>query len=257
MLMIRPTDVVWTEGSGPTQVVDSEAGETPAESDAGTVAEGASPGSGSEQEIVVMRSEADQPMEQEARVARWEIDAAHSEIEFAIRHLMISTIKGRFNRFRGFITFAPRAALPAAVEVEIDVASIDTGQEQRDIHLRSGDFFDVETYPTILFVSRRIELLSADHFRIVGDLRLHGVTQPITLEAIFQGMGHDPWGHSRASFTATTQIDRRNFGLTWNRPLENSGVMVGDMVSITLDIEAVNQDEGMAIEDTGAVTQDV
>lgn len=197
-----------------------------------------------------MRSHADQPVAWEGWAARWEIDPAHSEIEFAIRHLMISTIKGRFDRFRGFIAFTHAEALPAAVEVEIDAASIDSGQEQRDIHLRSGDFFDVETYPTILFVSQRIELLSADHFRIVGDLRMHGVTRPVTLEAIFLGFGRDPWGQTRASVTATTKIDRRDFGMTWNRPLDDSGVMIGDTVSISLDIEAVKKEDGTAAQDT-------
>ena len=193
-----------------------------------------------------MRGQTGQPVGPEALGGRWAIDPAHSEIEFAIQHLMISTIKGRFNRFNGFITFTRGQALPAAVEVEIETASIDTGQEQRDIHLRSGDFFDVETYPTILFVSRRVEALSADHFRILGQLRLHGVTQPVTLEAIFPGIGRDPWGQLRASFTATNQIDRREFGLSWNRPLEGSGVMIGDMVSISLIIEAVKREEGIA-----------
>lgn len=201
-----------------------------------------------------MNSQTGQPAEREAQAARWEIDTAHSAIEFAIRHLMISTIKGRFNQFSGFIAFAGADALPAAVEVEIDAASIDTGQKQRDIHLRSGDFFDVETYPAILFVSRQIDVLSDDHFRIVGDLRLHGVTQPVTLEAIFQGMGTDPWGHQRAGFTSTTRINRRDFGLTWNRPLGDSGVMVGDTVSISLDIEAIKLENGTAIEEPGAAT---
>jgi polyisoprenoid-binding protein YceI len=241
--MVRPTEVAWVDEAQPERSGGQEAGEPSGEE---PVVAGERRSVAPEQEVGTMRGQTGQPVGPEALGGRWAIDPAHSEIEFAIRHLMISTIKGRFNRFNGFITFARGQALPAAVEVEIEAASIDTGQEQRDIHLRSGDFFDVETYPTILFVSRRVEALSADHFRILGQLRLHGVTQPVTLEAIFLGIGRDPWGQLRASFTATTQIDRREFGLSWNRPLEGSGVMIGDMVSISLNIEAVKREEGIA-----------
>ncbi len=257
VLMVRPAGVAWTESSRPAVSEGHEAEAPQPERVAETETKSVSPGPKPEQEEAAVKSETGQPAAWEAEAVRWEIDPAHSEIEFSIRHLMISTIKGRFNRFSGFITFTHAEALPAAVEVEIDVASIDTGQEQRDIHLRSGDFFDVETYPTILFVSRRIDLLSADHFRIVGDLRMHGVTRPVTLEAIFLGFGRDPWGQQRASFTATTRIDRRDFGITWNQPLEAGGIMIGDTVSISLNIEAVKREIGTAGQSTGEAAQDV
>lgn len=256
VLMVRPAEVAWTEVSRPAVSGGHEAGEPQPASAEALETKGVSPSPEPEQEVAAMRSETGQLAAWEAEAARWEIDPSHSEIEFAIRHLMISTIKGRFNRFSGFIAFTHAEALPAAVEVEIDVSSIDTGQEQRDIHLRSGDFFDVETYPTILFVSRRIDLLSADHFRIVGDLRMHGVTRPVTLEAIFLGFGRDPWGQQRASFTATTRIDRREFGITWNQPLEAGGIMIGDTVSISLNIEAVKREIGTAGQGIGDAAQD-
>ncbi len=254
VLMVRPAGVAWTEGSRPAVSggLEAEAPQPAPVEEAKSV----SPSPAPEREVAPVKGETSLPAAWEAEAARWEIDPAHSEIEFSIRHLMISTIKGRFNRFSGFIAFTHAEALPAAVEVEIDVASIDTGQEQRDIHLRSGDFFDVETYPTILFVSRRIDLLSADHFRIVGDLRMHGVTRPVTLEAIFLGFGRDPWGQQRASFTATTRIDRRDFGITWNQPLEAGGIMIGDTVTISLNIEAVKREIGMAGQSTGEAARD-
>jgi polyisoprenoid-binding protein YceI len=176
----------------------------------------------------------------QAYVARWAIDPVHSEILFAIRYLMISTIRGRFDHFSGYIGFAQGQPLPAVVEVEIDAASIDTGNAERDTHLRSPDFFDVATYPTIYFVSRQIEPVSATQFQITGDLRLHGVSREVILEATFEGSGHDPWGNTRAGFTAITQINRRDFGISWNQPLE-TGVVLGDTVKITLDIQAVKQ----------------
>jgi polyisoprenoid-binding protein YceI len=176
-----------------------------------------------------------------AQMTHWVIDPAHSEIEFAIRHLMISTIKGRFNDFSGSIQVDEEHLAVTRVEVEIDAASIDTGQEQRDFHLRSGDFFDVESYPEIRFVSRQVDSLGANHFRITGDLRLHGVTRPVVLDATVEGTGQDPWGNTRASFTATTQINRYDFGLTWNQPLDVEGVMIGDTVRIYLNIQAVKQ----------------
>jgi polyisoprenoid-binding protein YceI len=172
---------------------------------------------------------------------RWRIDPDHSEIRFAIRHLMISTVRGRFTRFRGDLIYDDVRERPAGVLVEIDAASIDTGHTQRDLHLRSGDFFDVESHPQILFASKHIEPIGGNHYQVDGDLRLRGETRPVVLDVTFEGTGEDPSGQMRASFTATTQIDRRDFGLTWNRPLEAGGVLVGDMVRIYLEIQAVQE----------------
>lgn len=176
-----------------------------------------------------------------AHMTHWVIDPAHSEIEFAIRHLMISTINGRFTDFSGSIQFDEEHLALTWIQVEIVAASIDTGQEQRDIHLRSGDFFDVESYPEIRFASRQVTSLGANHFRIIGDIRLHGVTRPVVLDATVAGTGQDPWGNTRTSFAATTHINRYDFGITWNQPLNGEGVMLGDTVRIDLDIQAVKQ----------------
>lgn len=175
--------------------------------------------------------------------SRWDIDPAQSEIRFSIRQLMINTVKGQFERMRGYVGFDEVHRTPVLVEVEIDAASITTGMEQRDIHLRSGDFFDVETHPNILFVSRSFESEGRDHYRITGDLRLHGVTREVVLDATFEGIERDPWGHERAAFRGTTQINRHDFGLNWNRAIEAGGMMVGDTVRISLDIQAVKRDE--------------
>jgi polyisoprenoid-binding protein YceI len=179
--------------------------------------------------------------EQHGQVIRWEIDRDHSDITFAIKHLMISTVRGRFNAFQGYIDFNPDRPTEAAIYTEIDVASIDTGSPQRDEHLRSADFFDAETYPTITFVSQRVEPRRDNHFNVIGDLTMHGVTREVTLDAKFEGIGQDPWGNSRAAFTANTTVNREDFGLTWNAALETGGLMVGKDVKISLDIQTVRK----------------
>ncbi len=174
-------------------------------------------------------------------VARWAIDPAHSEVGFSIRHLMISSVKGRFGAFRGHLDFDEARPTEAAVDVEIDVASVDTGSADRDAHLRSPEFFDADACPTIRFVSRRVQPLDEDHFKVVGDLTLHGVTREVVLDVCYEGSGTDPWGNRRAGFTANTKINRKDFGLTWNAALETGGVMVGEDVKITLDIQVIKQ----------------
>jgi polyisoprenoid-binding protein YceI len=174
-------------------------------------------------------------------LTNWTIDPDHSEIRFSIRHLMVSTVKGQFQTFRGDLIYDHQLEQPAGVVVEIDAESIDTGQIQRDIHLRSGDFFDVENHPHIRFASRDVESIGSNHSRVHGDLRLLRKTQPVVLDVTFEGIGSDPDGNMRASFSATTEINRHEFGLTWNRPVEAGGVMVGDSVRIYLEIQAVQQ----------------
>lgn len=171
----------------------------------------------------------------------WAIDPNHSEIRFSVRHMMVSTVKGSFQTFRGDLSYDHQLEQPAGVMVEIDAASIETGQIQRDIHLRSGDFFDVENYPQIRFASRDVESIGKNHYRVHGDLRLLRETQPIVLDVTFEGIGEDPDGNMRASFSATTEMDRQAFGLTWNRAVETGGVLVGDSVRIYLEIQAVQQ----------------
>ena len=173
--------------------------------------------------------------------SRWIIDPENSEIRFAIRHMMVSNVRGRFTSFRGDLVYDHALDQPSGVMVEIDAASIDTGQIQRDIHLRSGDFFDVENYPHILFATRDVESIGNNHYRVHGDLRLLRETRQVVLDVTFEGIGEDPEGNMRASFTGTTEINRHDFGLTWNSPLDAGGVMVGETVRIYLEIQATQQ----------------
>jgi polyisoprenoid-binding protein YceI len=171
----------------------------------------------------------------------WSIDPAHSHVEFAVRHLMISTVKGRFGVVTGTVKTDEADPAKGEVEVSIDAASIDTREAQRDAHLKSADFFDVERFPTITFRGSRISDVSGDRFKLTGDLTIHGVTRPVTLDVTSEGRGKDPWGGERAGFSATTKIKRSEFGLTWNQVLETGGIAVGDEIKISLDIEAVKQ----------------
>ena len=168
----------------------------------------------------------------------WKVDSAHSHVEFAVRHLMIATVKGRFAAVEGTVT-ADDGLADASVDVTIDVASIDTRQEQRDAHLRSADFFEVDRYPTITFKSRRSEQGPDNVVRLVGDLTIHGVTKEVTLTVVPEGRGKDPWGGERAGFSASTKINRHDFGLTWNQVLETGGIAVGTDVKISIDVELV------------------
>lgn len=171
----------------------------------------------------------------------WQIDATHASVEFAVKHLMLVTTKGRFTGVNGTIVADEADPTRSTVEVTIDAASIDTRNEQRDTHLRSPDFLDVEHYPTITFRSRRVEPLGGDRYRVVGDLTIRGVTREVVLDATFHGRTKDPWGNERAGFSAQATIDRRDFGITWNLPLEAGGVVVGNEVKIAIEIEAVRQ----------------
>ena len=172
-------------------------------------------------------------------VRTWNIDASHSIAEFAVRHMMVSTVKGRFGRLEGAIEGDEANPTASSVRATIDVASIDTSDEQRDAHLRSDDFFNAERYPHITFVSKRIERVDAEYFRIVGDLTIRDVTKEVVLDTKFEGQVRDPYGNQRAGFTATTQINRGDFGVSFNGALETGGVIVGDKVKITLHIEAM------------------
>jgi polyisoprenoid-binding protein YceI len=167
----------------------------------------------------------------------WDIDPSHSQVEFSVRHLMVSKVKGHFGRFQGTITVGDDP-LAAAVEATIDVASIDTNDPQRDTHLRSADFLDVEHHPTATFVSRGVRPAGKDYV-VSGDLTLHGVTRPVDLRLEFNGVGEDPYGGTRAGFSATAEVNRRDFGIDISMPLANGGVVVGDKITLTLAIQAV------------------
>lgn len=178
-------------------------------------------------------------MTTETAVRTWNIDAAHSIAEFAVRHMMVSTVKGRFGSLEGVIEGDEAHPTASSVRATIDVASIDTHDEQRDAHLRSDDFFNAEKYPHITFASKRVERVNGDNYRVVGDLTIRDVTKEVALDTEFEGQVRDPYGNVRAGFTATAQIDRTDFGVSFNGVLEAGGVIVGDKVKITLHIEAV------------------
>jgi polyisoprenoid-binding protein YceI len=172
--------------------------------------------------------------------ATWRIDPAHSHIEFAVRHMMISTVKGRFAEFSGTIEGDEQDPASSSVRVEIAASSIDTRAEQRDAHLRSADFLDADRFPTITFVSKRVER-AGDHLRLVGDVTIHGVTREIVLAVESGGRGKDPWGQERAAFHATGKLDRTDFGLNWNQALETGGILVGTELKISVDVELIRE----------------
>lgn len=171
----------------------------------------------------------------------WSVDPAHSHVEFAVKHLMISTVKGRFGVVRGTVRSDDADPAKGQAEIEIDADSIDTREAQRDAHLRSADFFNVEKFPKLTFRSTRIADVSGDRFKLIGDLTIHGVTREVTLDVTSEGRGKDPWGGERAGFSATTRIKRSDFGLTWNQALETGGFVVGDEIKVSLDVELVKQ----------------
>src|SRR5215216_283671 len=175
-------------------------------------------------------------MTTQTAISTWSIDGAHSIAEFAVKHMMISTVKGRFRDLSGTIEIDEARPENSSVEAAIQTASIDTGVEQRDAHLRSGDFFDADAFPTIAFRSTRVERTAGDEWNVYGDLTLHGVTRTVVLDLEFEGETIDAWGKRRAAFTATTSINRRDFGLNWNGVIEAGGVVVQDKVKITLHI---------------------
>ena len=171
----------------------------------------------------------------------WRIDPAHTQVEFAVRHLMISTVRGRFSDVSGSVSVPDGDFSRAEVEATIGVGSIDTREPQRDAHLVSPDFFDAQQFPSLHFKSRRVEPSPRDERRFVveGDLTLHGVTRSVQLVATVEGQGRDPWGNERTGFSVTGKISRKEFGLTWNQLLETGGVAVGDEVKISIDTELV------------------
>jgi polyisoprenoid-binding protein YceI len=172
---------------------------------------------------------------------RWEIDSSHSGIHFSVRHLVIAKVRGQFGRWSGTVLVPGGDVGRASVDVTIDASSIDTGVADRDTHLKSADFFDVATYPSITFRTDRVESQGNGRWQLVGQLTLKGVTREVTFSVESHGRTADPWGNLRAAFTAKTAIDRRDFGLTWNQMLETGGVVVGERVDIEVDLEAVQQ----------------
>ena len=184
---------------------------------------------------------ATQAAETPARTTTWTIDPAHTQVWFSVKHMMFATVKGQFPGVAGTLTLDERDAGASRIEVQLEAGTIDTRNEQRDAHLRSADFFDVEQYPQLTFVSRRVESLGGTQYRITGDLTIRGITREVVLEAEETGRGTDPWGQAKLGFTATARIDRKEFGLTWNQALEAGGVLVSDEVKISIDGQAIRE----------------
>lgn len=168
----------------------------------------------------------------------YDIDGPHTSVEFVGRHLMITKVRGRFNDVRGQITIAEDPE-QSHVEVEIGVASLSSGNDDRDAHLKSADFFDAEQYPTITFASTAVRPLRDNAWELTGDLTVRGTTRPITLQVDFDGGGASPMGDERIGFSAATEVNREDFGLTWNVGLETGGVLVGKTVRIELAVQAI------------------
>ena len=166
----------------------------------------------------------------------WTVDAAHSTVGFVVRHLVVAKTRGRFGTFDGTITIG-EDPLQSSVKASVDTASVNTNDEGRDGHLRTNDFFDVETYPKITFQSTSIEADGSDYL-LHGDLTIKGVTKPVTFDLEFEGVATDPWGNTKAGFTAETEINRKDWGLDYNAVLEAGGVLIGEKVKLTLEVEA-------------------
>jgi polyisoprenoid-binding protein YceI len=177
----------------------------------------------------------------------WELDAAHSSVEFSVKHMMMTTVRGRFKNLTGTLTGNEDHPTGCCVEVEIETASIDTGSTDRDAHLKSADFFDAEQYPRISFKSTHLDgdprAAEGSRFRVFGDLTIRDTTMPIAFDCMFEGRGNDPWGKERAGFSAYTEIDRRDWGLKWNQVIETGGVLVANKVRIEAEVQFVKKED--------------
>ncbi len=177
-----------------------------------------------------------------AATSNWQIDPAHSSAQFAVKHLAISTVRGAFSSVKGAVQLDDKDITKSSVDVTIDVSTVDTREPNRDKDLRSDHFFDVEHFPTMTFKSKKVEQLAPGKLKVTGDLTIRGVTKEVVLD--LEGPTapiKDPWGNQRMAATATTKINRQDFGVKWNAVMDNGGVVVGDDVSITIDVEMVSK----------------
>jgi polyisoprenoid-binding protein YceI len=172
---------------------------------------------------------------------KWAIDPTHSSVDFSIRHMMIAKVKGSFNQFDATIEADPEDLTTADITFSVDTASVDTRNDDRDAHLRSADFFDVENHPKMTFKATKIVKTGDGEYDVTGDLTIRGVTRSETFKVTFEGAGKDPWGNHKAGFSAEGTIKRSDYGLTWNAALETGGVLVGDDVKVHIEVEAVAQ----------------
>lgn len=171
-------------------------------------------------------------------MAKYVVDPTHSSIGFQAKHMMISKVKGHFDRFNSELDINPEDLSGGNIQFEVEIASINTNNEDRDNHLRSADFFDAETHPTMKFVATDIKKVDDDEYKITGDLSIRGVTKPVTFDAEYNGKGTNPWGVEVVAFEANGKINRKDFGLNWNSALETGGVLVSDDIKIHIEIEA-------------------
>ena len=173
----------------------------------------------------------------------WKIDPAHAEITFTVRHMMIANVRGRFENFNGDVDFNMDDPVNSSIEVTIEAASINTREGQRDGHLKSADFLDTERFPVITFASSRVEKVDDSHGRIYGNLTIRDVTRPVVLDTVLNGIVKSPWGNTSAGFSASTKINRKDWGLNWNVALETGGWLVGEDININIELELVQQVE--------------
>jgi polyisoprenoid-binding protein YceI len=177
----------------------------------------------------------------------WNIDTSHSEIQFVVRHMMLSKVRGQFEKFTGTVNLDEHNPVNTTVDIQIETNSVNTRDAKRDGHLRSPDFFNSDTYPFMTFKSRKVEQLDASHARLLGDLTIRGETRPVALDVEHLGMVKNPWGMTSAGFAASTKINRKDWGLTWNMALEAGGVLVGDEIEINIELELVKQPEAQPV----------
>ena len=176
----------------------------------------------------------------------WEIDPAHSQASFVVKHMMFATVRGHFKVLSGHLHIDEQNPHNSWVDAQADAASVDTRQEQRDAHLKSPDFFDVQNYPTLTFKSTKIEHTGGNEYNVTGDLTIRGVTHPVTFKAEYYGQGKNPYGLTVAGLSAKTKINRKDWNLNWNVALEAGGWLVSDDVTIEIDLEAVQKPEQVA-----------
>ncbi|WP_168123113.1 YceI family protein [Paenibacillus sp. HB172176] len=172
---------------------------------------------------------------------QWAVDASHSAVDFSVRHMMIAKVKGSFHGFEANVAADVNDLTTADISFKIDLSTVDTRNGDRDAHLKSADFFDIEKYPTLDFKATSIIPEGGGDYKVTGDVTLHGVTRSETFDVTFEGEGKDPWGNAKAGFSATGTIKRSDYGLTYNAALETGGVLIGDDVKISLEIEAAQQ----------------
>jgi polyisoprenoid-binding protein YceI len=174
-------------------------------------------------------------------IEKWDIDPVHSSVGFTVRHMVVAKVHGQFTKWGGTLELDPDQLTASKMDITIDAASIDTRDEKRDGHLKSGDFLETEKHPNITFKSKLVEKTNSDAYRVMGSLTIRGVTRDVVLDVEYGGRAKDPWGGERMGFTAKTKIDRKDFGAKWNAALEAGGFVVGDTVDINIEIEAVHK----------------